>query len=690
MPDLPALRHHRACSVFQHRHRRWLLTAVVTFTYPALATATEGLSEADYLEDIPVVLSAARLAQPVTEAPAAVTVIDRAMIEASGARQIVDLFRLVPGFTVGSINGYNSSVTYHGIADEYSRRMQVLIDGRSVYLPSIGGVAWADLPITLADIDRIEVIRGPDSASYGANSFLGVISISTRHATEDKGSSVRLAYGQHDIRDGELRHGGGSGPFAYHLTLGQRADNGFDNRHDSQRVRLFNSRIEYQLGVNDYLEMQFGLSSGAEQAGSIFLTSTNINLDPPHIKTVNSHFEQLHWLHSGAPGHEYSLRFYHDYHNTNEDYQTDPVALLGGTRIPISTDILAERYDLEFQGTDTPQPNLRLVWGASARQDQVTAPTFFATARRLNSALYRLFGNLEWHITPTLVSNVGAMQEHTDITGSKLSPRLALNYHVTEHQTVRAVVSSATRTPILFEEQANLKFVAGPYTDQIALSTVHLDSERIDAHELGYLLYWPERGTSLDVKIFHDLLRDIIRAEKVCQTGDPAYVACVSRNKSNGIDTVDGNYNHFRNADHVAVHGLEFQIDQRFGATTRIVAGYAHTRITGHGSDPALFRSAPVDSYHLLLIEQFPQDTTASLAYYQFGDMQYLDFGNHTAAQHRLDLRLAHTLRHDDNRISLALTVQNLLGSYQDFYYNKDLKNLFDRRAFVELAWQLP
>jgi iron complex outermembrane receptor protein len=431
--------------------------------------------------------------------------------------------------------------------------------------------------------------------------------------------------------------------------------------------------------------MQIGLSDAAEQAGSVYLSSTNINLDPPHTKRVNSHFEQLRWLHSSAAAHEYSLRFYHDYHNTDEDYRTEPVALLGGTQIPISTDILAERYDLEFQSTHTPRQNLRLVWGASARQDQVTAPTFFATTRRLDSTLYRLFGNLEWHLTPALVANVGAMQEHTDITGSKLSPRLALNYHVTEHQTVRAVVSRATRTPILFEEQANLKFEAGPLTDQLGLSTVNLDSERIDAHELGYLFYWPARGTSLDVKIFHDLLRGIIRSEKICTD---SLADCLLKNGS--VDNVDGNYNHFRNADHVTVHGLEFQIDQHLGAATRIVAGYAHTRITGRDSDPALLQSAPVDSYHVLLIGQLPRDTTVSLAYYQFGDMQYLDFGNHTAAQHRLDLRLAHVFRLDDNRISLALTVQNLLGSYQDFYYNKDLKNLFDRRAFVELAWELP
>ncbi len=243
------------------------------------------------------------------------TVINREMIDASGARQIADLFRLVPGFTVAYQNGYTPSVTYHGLADEFSRRMQVLIDGRSVYLPSIGGVAWSDLPISIDDIDHIEVIRGPASASYGANSFLAVISITTRQASADKTTALHLAYGEHRIRDGSVRLGGGSRNLDYHLTAGYQQDDGFDKRYDAQRTRLINARAEYQLGVSDHLEGQIGLSEGRRDngfAGEVF--------DPPHGKQTGSHFERLRWLHSAGDTKEFSLQFYHNYHNTDEDY----------------------------------------------------------------------------------------------------------------------------------------------------------------------------------------------------------------------------------------------------------------------------------------------------------------------------------------------------------------------------------
>lgn len=670
---------------------RWLtICALLSVTGPAFATSEKEVSEADYLEDIPMVLSPARLAQPVTEAPAAVTVIDRAMIEASGARQIADLFRLVPGFTVGYFNGYTPSVTYHGFADEFSKRMQVLIDGRSVYLPSIGGVDWTSLPITLDDIQRIEVIRGPDAASYGANSFLGVISITTRHAAEDKGTALHIRSGEHRIRDGVVRFGAGTQALAYHLTLGYQQDDGFNTRYDTQRTRLLNGRVDYQLGVSDSLETQFGLTGGARQTGDAADAT-----DPPRNKGVTSHFEQLRWLHSIDPTQEFSLQIYHNYHDTSDEFFSLPIAVAPSitVQLPLNLDIKAERFDLEFQHTLTALQNFRLVWGGSVRQDQVNAPAFFSTTNTLKSNLSRLLGNLEWHIRPTLVANLGALLEHNDITGSHVSPRLAANFHLDGRQTLRAVVSTATRTPTLFEDQGDWKITFGPKTDQLILGNDTLKSERILSRELGYLFYWPERGTSLDIKVYNDQLRDMVATYNACTDIDRT---CINNNeKPGGKDNVDGNFQLFRNSDNAGVRGLELQLDQQLGSATRIIFGYAHTMIT-NDSTPVSSPSAPVNNLHLLVIHRLPADTQASLAYYQVGNMEYLGSGNHTDVQRRLDLRLARSFRHAADKFKIALVAQNLLSAYQDFIFKPDTatqsfpKNLFDTRAFVELEWDIP
>src|SRR3989338_9452848 len=129
------------------------------------AWAADYPSEQDYLQELPVVLSASRLSQPISETPNAMTVIDRDMIVASGARNIADVFKLVPSMYVGYEDGHTPIVSYRGITDGYARRMQVLVDGRSIYLPLFGQVDWAELPIDIADIERIEVVRGPSAAS---------------------------------------------------------------------------------------------------------------------------------------------------------------------------------------------------------------------------------------------------------------------------------------------------------------------------------------------------------------------------------------------------------------------------------------------------------------------------------------------------------------------------------------------
>ena len=199
------------------------------------ATAAEVPDELGYFQEFPVVLSASRLLQPLSEAPNAMTVIDRDMIVASGSRTITDLLKLVPGMYVSYYKGSQPIVSYHGTTDQYARRMQVLIDGRSVYLPPLSAVGWADLPITVDDIERIEVIRGPAAASHGANSTQGVISITTRDATAVNGKQLVYTHGTQGINDASVRFGDNGEAYDYRMTLAYTADNGYADLHKLPR-----------------------------------------------------------------------------------------------------------------------------------------------------------------------------------------------------------------------------------------------------------------------------------------------------------------------------------------------------------------------------------------------------------------------------------------------------------------------
>lgn len=152
--------------------------APVSLTLLALLALLFGskLAAADLFNDpsgVPEVLTATRLKQSPAEVPGSISVLDRELIVASGARDIPELMRLVPGMMVGYLSGNQPTVNYHGTSMSGARRLQVLIDGRSVYRPGLASVDWSDLPLALEDVERIEVFRGPNTVSYGANALMG-------------------------------------------------------------------------------------------------------------------------------------------------------------------------------------------------------------------------------------------------------------------------------------------------------------------------------------------------------------------------------------------------------------------------------------------------------------------------------------------------------------------------------------
>lgn len=109
----------------------WLVLGF--FLSPPLAFADETTDLSLFNDEIPVVLSATRLAQPQTEAPASITIIDRELIKLSSAKSIPEIFRLVPGMHVNYIRGNRAVVGYQGISSEFPQGVQVLIDGKSEY-----------------------------------------------------------------------------------------------------------------------------------------------------------------------------------------------------------------------------------------------------------------------------------------------------------------------------------------------------------------------------------------------------------------------------------------------------------------------------------------------------------------------------------------------------------------------------
>lgn len=267
---------------------------------------------------IPEVLTPARLRQPQSEVPASVTVIDRELIEASGAREIYDVLKLVPGMNAELMDGNKPTVNYHASQALDSRRMLVLIDGRSVYQPGLARVDWNSFPITLNDVERIEVTRGPAAAAYGANAFLGVINIITRDPRDQRGTHVFIRQGNGGVSDRGLTQAGGDTERAFLLSVAERNDRGYDKQvpdkvppHNSKRVQTANASVHWLLDNNDQLVMRTGASrthSDVLQDASVAEYSTALS-DPWEVSS--RWFFQTQWKHSFSDTHNLSVQAYH-------------------------------------------------------------------------------------------------------------------------------------------------------------------------------------------------------------------------------------------------------------------------------------------------------------------------------------------------------------------------------------------
>lgn len=643
------------------------LTGLIGAAQGATPAASDTpLSEDDFLGEVPLVLSVSRLSQPVADAPSAVTVIDRDMIKASGFRELADVFRLVPGFFVGYPSG-NEPVVSRGLTNSYFGRVQVLVDGRSVYTPTFGQVQWALLPLALEDVDRIEVTRGPNAASYGANSFLGVINIITRHPSQDPGSFVSARTGDPGVKDLTVRHAGEAAGWDYRVTAGHKEDTGFDRRYDSQRIDYVSARGDYRVNGEDSLQLQAGYAGGTLGEGWL-----GDAVDVPRDRRVASGYTQLRWLRTYAPDDELSVQFYHVFHQNREQAI---VATSPPTIIRLQQD--SQRVDLEVQRTRGLGESLRVVWGASARLDQVRAPQYLGDDNSHDINLQRLFGHLEWRPAPKWLVNAGAMVEHNSLTATDIAPRLAVSYHFTPEHTVRVGVSQAQRTPTLLEDAANYSVTLNGYPpDQQYLSAGGLKPERILTRELAYLGNFPRLGLSLDVRLYQDDIRDIILPDNSFTQG------------------LADHYYEFFDLNSLSRRGVETQIRWRRDAT---IFSFAHSLtqvVDASGitlkAKQDIMGADPVHMFSGLLSHRFPHGVEASVVYSRYSNMK--PFGNGGDAMlpyARWDWRLAKKFSLGAQRAEIAVVAQSFRGPYRDYVWDPTdpyQQNEFKRRLLTTFS----
>lgn len=473
-----------------------------------------------FLDDsaLPQVLTATRLKQSPAAVPGSMTVIDSELINASGARDISELLRLVPGMMVGNISGNQAAVNYHGTNASDARRMQVLIDGRSVYRAGLATVDWSDIPVAMEDIERIEVFRGPNTVSYGANALMAVVNIITRAPANSHGTRLKVTRGERGINDWYASQGSGWETGDLRLSLSGQEDDGFDSNRlgadyrDSRRVNRVNLAVSQTLNEQQSFDWQLNAKDGTNQRPYTYrpvfsgITSAgdnsdviakdyagslrwNLEINPDHSLYVQGsaqHWDrQQVWRACDAevsfspeltelwqlnPNYAERLaRHMESYTGTGAPRGTPAEQALanqvldqwkGGTKRTVCGDIdqsaRESRYDLELQDTLSLSDSLRLVSGMNYRYDRADSETYFNGT--LDDSIWRLFGQLEWRATEHWLLQGGAMYEKPQLVGDSLTPRVAINYLINPRHGLRAVYSQAIRSPDMFENNVNWSY----------------------------------------------------------------------------------------------------------------------------------------------------------------------------------------------------------------------------------------
>ncbi|PQA78770.1 TonB-dependent receptor [Rhodoferax sp. TS-BS-61-7] len=633
-----------------------LLTLACVTARAQSGSSASAVSERDFLGEVPVVLSVSRLAQPLDEAPGAVTILDRPFIRMSGARDVADLLRMVPGFqTTTSFESDAPLASYHGRSDDWANRIQVLVDGRSVYSGHLQGSAGLGLQtLALDDIARIEVLRGSNSAAYGARAFLGVVNIVSRDVRETVGSSFSLATGDNGVADAGGSVGWGGPGAAYRISMDSRGDQGLRGAYGRNRVSRLNASAAFDLDAGADVDVRvgaLGIDAGRGTEGDAG--------NAARMRFLGSQFLQADW-HTPMGEDQDLLWSYSHTENTHRDNFPYLSNAAGVNYFGIPVDFSAQEINdaLTLQHTVRASAVLRAVWGAELRREAVSSASSFDLRGQVVSHFSRLFGNVEWRLDPQWVLNAGAMVEHSNMGGDTVSPRLMLNWHAAAGHTLRAGVSSAFRPPSAYEKYASVRYydVNGQNPITTVKSNGTVGPEKIYTRELGYNFSLNHNIWSGDIRLFEERITDGI--ERPANLSPEEY----------------------QNIENVNITGAEYQVQWRPALDTQVFFTQTWTDI----ADSTRFKTSHAAARYaasLALMHTLPAGVMVSLMHQQSEDIGLMSGNNQRYAVARTDVRLAKALRLGKQKAELAFTVQNLDQPYRD----GDRKFLFDRRAFVSL-----
>ena len=652
-----------------------LIVTTALAIMPIKAYSAEGVAEGEVsLEQLEAALSdidvttVSKRSEKASQTAAALYVIRQEDIAKSGAENIPDLLRMVPGLQVAQSGSQNWAVSSRGFDGQFANKLLVMIDGRTVYNPVFSGVTWDTQNVMLEDIERIEVIRGPGATLWGANAVNGVINIITKKAQDTQGGLVTASTGTQEKLGTAWRYGGKSQEEnLYYRVYGKYFDadqqsflNG-GNAHDGWHNGQGGFRLDWDKTTQDTINLQGDIYQGTENAERYLPVTSRVS--PTLLNVVNDTDDVSgmnimgKWKHEIDKTSDTTIQAYYDDVNRKSQF--------------VGFEEDTQTFDFDFQHDILLNQYNNITWGLGYRLIDSGFNNSFYVNFNPESQTDQLFsGFLQDKIflyQDKLSLTLGSKLEHNDFTGFEYEPSAKLAYTPNNKQTFWGSVSRAVHTANQANQDLGLVLEASP-SPILHIPTVisgelgntNTTSEDLVAYEIGYRQLFHDEF-SFDITGFFNDYNKLSSN----MLGSPTLKS----------DPVMGNYIYYPlisgNANGGETHGVE--LATTWLATSRVKLNanytifYSHLNIIG----PTLVTqqdTAPRQQFSARAYVDLPHNVQFDTMIYRVDQLSALSVPAYT----RLDSRLGwkpETL----HGIEFSLTGQNLLKSehqeYSQFLY---------------------
>ncbi len=492
---------------------------------------TLGIAELMNIE----VTSASKKVQRVADVGAAVFVITQEDMRRSGARSIPEALRLAPGVQVARIDANKWAISIRGFNGRFANKLLVLMDGRSVYTPLFSGVFWDAQDTLLADIDRIEVIRGPGAALWGANAVNGGINIITKSAANTPGGLVSGGGGTEERGFAEARYGMKLSEatnirfYAKHLDRDSGLNAAGDQANDAWHMSRGGFRLDSHTTERDTLTVQGEYYDG-KKGGTALFPALPTASDPTISRTVavdsGAHGGHLlsRWERTLSDTSGMILQLYYDHSQAGIDGAIGKMDVV----------------DLDFQHRFALGNKQDILWGMGYRFSRDDIENTFAVSLlppQKDSHLTSFFLHDEITLIPEHLSLIlGSRFECNNYSDFEIQPNGRLIWKPAPRHTLWTAVSRAVRTPSRGDQNIVIRhsvvpppltFVPFPANQLPAVVTIYgteeYASEELLAYELGYRTEL-RPNLNLDISTFYNAY-DRLRTIKRGQSGPDSLTA---------------------------------------------------------------------------------------------------------------------------------------------------------------------